>query len=144
MASAESQRGDIRKFEEIGTHPQANFNSVSVALAFCRGIGTDRKIARLRYLRNRWANALLAESPRVHVLTPLTGDKSGGICLFYVDGLDPVKLGTWLHDKYKIVNTPIVHPEFSGIRITPNVYTTLQEVDTFVEAVKKAMKAGIV
>ena len=143
MASADSQRGDIRKFEEIGTHPQANFNSVSVALAFSRGIGVDRKVARLRYLRNRWANALLAESPRVHVLTPLTGDKSGGICLFYVDGLDPVKLGTWLHDKYKIVNTPIVHPEFSGIRITPNVYTTIQEVDTFTDAVRKALKAGI-
>jgi len=143
MASADSQRADIRKYEEIGTHPQANFNSVSVALAFSRGIGIDRKIARLRYLRNRWANALLAESPRVHVLTPLTGDRSGGICLFYVDGLDPVKLGTWLHDKYKIVNTPIVHPEFSGIRITPNVYTTIQEVDTFTDAVRKALKAGI-
>ncbi|HUO53010.1 MAG TPA: aminotransferase class V-fold PLP-dependent enzyme, partial [Gemmatimonadaceae bacterium] len=131
MASAESQKADIRKFEEIGTHPQANFNSVSVALAFSRGIGTARKVARLRYLRNRWANALLAESPRVHVLTPLTGETSGGICLFTVDGLDPVKLGQWLHEKYKIVNTPIVHPEFSGIRITPNVYTTTQEVDTF-------------
>jgi len=144
FSSAESQRGDIRKFEEIGTHPQANFNSVSVALAFARGIGTTRKIARLRYLRNRWANALLAESPRVHILTPLTGETSGGICLFNVDGLDPVKLGTWLHDKYKIVNTPIVHPEFSGIRITPNVYTTLQEIDTFTDAVRKALKAGIV
>ena len=143
MASAESQKADIRKFEEIGTHPQANFNSVSVALAFSRGIGTARKVARLRYLRNRWANALLAESPRVHVLTPLTGETSGGICLFTVDGLDPVKLGQWLHEKYKIVNTPIVHPEFSGIRITPNVYTTTQEVDTFTGAVSRAMKYGI-
>ena len=97
---------------------------MSAALTFSRGIGIDRKIARLRYLRDRWAKALLAESPRVKVLTPLTGDKSGAICLFSVDGLDPVKLGGWLWDKYKIVNTPIVHPEFSGIRITPNVYTT--------------------
>jgi isopenicillin-N epimerase len=143
MASGEGQKADIRKFEEIGTHPQANFNSVSVALVFARGIGIDRKIARLRYLRNRWALALLAESPRVHVLTPLTGDKSGAICLFNVDGLDSVKLGSWLWEKYKIVNTPIVHPEFNGIRITPNVYTTTQEIDTFTGAVTKAIKNGI-
>jgi len=143
MGSVDTNKANIRKYEEIGTHPQANFNSVSAALTFSRGIGIDRKIARLRYLRDRWAKALLAESPRVHVLTPLTGDKSGAICLFNVDGLDPVKLGGWLWDKYKIVNTPIVHPEFSGIRITPNVYTTTQEVDAFTGAVTKAIKNGI-
>jgi isopenicillin-N epimerase len=143
MGSVDTNKANIRKYEEIGTHPQANFNSVSAALTFSRGIGIERKIARLRYLRDRWAKALLAESPRVHVLTPLTGDKSGAICLFNVDGLDPVKLGGWLWDKYKIVNTPIVHPEFSGIRITPNVYTTTQEVDAFTGAVTKAIKNGI-
>ena len=86
---------------------------------------------------------LLAESDRVKVLTPLTGEKSGAIALFSVDGLDPVKLGPWLWDNYKIVNTPIVHPEFSGIRITPNVYTTPQEIDVFTDAVRKAIKGGI-
>src|SRR5262249_32705011 len=121
-----------------------NFNSVSVALAFARGIGTERKIARLRYLRNRWANALLAESPRVHVLTPLTGETSGGGCLFHGHRRAPGKVRAVLARQNKNVNTPIVHPEFSGIRITPNVYTTIQEVDTFTDAVKKALKAGIV
>jgi selenocysteine lyase/cysteine desulfurase len=86
---------------------------------------------------------LLAESDRVKVLTPLTGDKSGAICLFNVDGIDFLKLSAWLWDKYKIVNTPIGHPEFTGIRITPNVYTTTQEIDTFTDAVKKAIKGGI-
>src|SRR5664279_444610 len=143
MGSVKENKANIRKYEEIGTHPQANFNSVSTALAFSRGIGIDRKIARLRYLRDRWAIPLLAVSPRVHVLTPLTGDKSGAICLFNVDGLDSGKLGAWLWDKYKIVNTPIGHPEFSGIRITPNVYTMPQEIDTFTDAVTKAIKFGI-
>jgi len=143
MGSVETNKANIRKYEEIGTHPQGHFNSVSPALTFSRGIGLDRKIARFRYLRNRWATPLLAESDRVKVLTPLTGDKSGAICLFSVDGLDPVKLGGWLWDNYKIVNTPIVHPEFSGIRITPNVYTTPQEIDTFTDAVRKAIRGGI-
>ncbi len=143
MGSDVSRVGNIRKYEEIGTHPQANFNAVSVAITFHRGIGADRKIARLRYLRDRWAKALLAESPRVKVLTELGPDKAGAICLFSVDGLDSGKLGNWLLANYRIVNTPIGHPEFSGIRITPSVYTTVDEIDTFVDAVKKAIKAGI-
>jgi len=142
MGSVVDNTANIRKYEEIGTHPQAHFNSVSAALAFSRGIGIDRKIARFRYLRNRWAVPLAAED-RVKVLTPLAGDRSGAICLFSVDGLDCGQLGTWLWDKYKIVNTPIVHPEFSGIRITPNVYTTVAEIDTFTDAVRKAVKRGI-
>ena len=143
MAAADSQSGDIRQFEEIGTHPQANFNAVSAALAFSQGMGLDRKIARLRYLRDRWATRLLKESDRVRVLTQLGPDKSGAICLFTVEGLDPVKLGSWLLEKHRIVNTPIVHPEFSGIRITPSIYTRLEEIDTFSDAVMTAIKQGI-
>ena len=143
MAAAPTQDEDIRKYEEIGTHPAANHNAISAALAFHRGIGADRKVARLRYLRDRWAKRLLAESPRVKVLTPLDSKNSGAICLFSVDGLDFSKLGSWLMTNYRIVNTPILHPEFNGIRITPNVYTTLDEIDTFSDAVTRAIKNGI-
>jgi isopenicillin-N epimerase len=143
MGSDKTREGNVRKYEEIGTHPQANFNAVSVAITFHRGIGAERKIARLRYLRDRWANALKAESPRVKVLTELGPDKAGAICMFGVDGIDPVKLGSWMLANYRIVNTPIVHPEFSGIRITPSIYTTVDEIDTFVGVVKKAIKTGI-
>ena len=143
MGSGEGNVANIRKYEEIGTHPQANFNAVSAALAFSRGIGADRKIARLRYLRDRWANRLLAASDRVKVLTPLGPDKSGAICMFSVDGIDSVKLGGWLMANYRIVNTPIVHPEFQGIRITPNVYTSIDDIDIFSEAVLKAIQKGI-
>jgi selenocysteine lyase/cysteine desulfurase len=143
FAAADERSGNIRKFEEIGTHPQANFNAVSVALTFHRGIGAERKIARLRWLRDRWAKALLAESPRVKVLTELGPQKAGAIALISVDGLDPVKLGGWMMANYRIVNTPIVHPEFSGIRITPSIYTTPDEIDTFVGAVSTAIRRGI-
>ncbi len=143
MAAAKSQENDIRKYEEIGTHPAANHNAISAALAFYRGIGAERKIARLRYLRDRWAKRLLAESSRVRLLTPLEGKDSGAIALVDIDGLDNVKLGGWLMSNYRIINTPIIHPEFRGIRITPNVYTTVDEIDTFVDKVILAIKNGI-
>ncbi len=143
MAAAQSQENDIRKYEEIGTHPAANHNAISAALAFYRGIGADRKIARLRYLRDRWAKRLLAESPRVRVLTPLNDKNSGAIALVDIDGLDNLKLGGWLMSNFRIVNTPIVHPEFRGIRITPNVYTTVDEIDTFADKMTLAIRHGI-
>ncbi len=143
QGSDDSLKSNIRKFEQIGTHPQPIYNAVSTALAFSRGIGADKKIARLRFLRDRWANRLLAASDRVKVLTPLGPDKSGAICLFSVDGIDSGKLGGWLSTNYHIVTTPIGHAEFSGIRITPNVYTTLDEIDLFGDAVLKAIKNGI-
>jgi isopenicillin-N epimerase len=63
MAAEARQNNDIRKFEEIGTHPAANHNAISQALAFSESIGIDRRVARLRYLRDRWAQRL-AENPR--------------------------------------------------------------------------------
>lgn len=143
MGSDASRAANIRKYEEIGTHPQANFNAVSVAIAFHRGIGAERKIARLRYLRDRWARTLMAESQRVRVLTELGPDKAGAIAMFDVDGLDPVKLGSWMLANHRIVNTPIVHAEFKGIRITPSIYTSIDEIDTFIETVNLAIKKGI-
>jgi selenocysteine lyase/cysteine desulfurase len=143
MAAAVTQDNDVRKYEEIGTHPAANHNAISAALAFHHGIGIDRKIARLRYLRDRWAKRLLKESSRVSVLTALDNRQSGAIALFQVEGIDNVKLGAWLLSQHRIVNTPIVHPEFKGIRITPNVYTTVQEIDVFADKVLEAIKKGI-
>ncbi|MBL0938259.1 MAG: aminotransferase class V-fold PLP-dependent enzyme [Gemmatimonadaceae bacterium] len=144
MAQNPGQEKDIRKYEEIGTHPAANHNAVAVALAFHRTIGAERKAARLRFLRDRWAKRLIAEGKgRVRVLTPLDSKWGGGIGFIAVDGLDNEKLGNWLMSKYRVVQTPISHAEFKGIRITPNVYSTLDEIDRFSELVMQAMKVGI-
>ncbi|MEP6617738.1 MAG: aminotransferase class V-fold PLP-dependent enzyme [bacterium] len=142
MAGGVDQEGDIRKYEEIGTHPAANHNAISVAMAFHRGIGIDRKIARLRYLRDRWAKQVLAASDRAHMITEIGQTKSGAIGVFGIDGMDMGKLGGWLLSQHRIVTTPMVTDEFKGMRITPNVYTTVDEVDLFADRVIKAIKQG--
>ncbi len=144
MAAPASMNDDIRKYEEIGTHPAANHNAISAAVAFHRAIGAERKVARLRYLRDRWAKRLIEEGRgRVRVLTPLDSPDGAGICLVSVEGLDPDKLGGWLHAKHRIITTPINHAEFSGLRVTPNVYTTIDEIDLFAERMLDAMRRGI-
>jgi isopenicillin-N epimerase len=144
MAAAESQNENIRKYEEIGTHPAANHNAVSAALAFHRGIGIERKAARLRYLRNRWVKPLLAGSPRVKVWTPLDDEATScGITLVGIEGVDPGKLGTHLMDKHGILVTPIVHKDFQGLRITPNIYATLEEIDLFGGIMQRIAAKGL-
>jgi selenocysteine lyase/cysteine desulfurase len=143
MAAPASMDENIRKYEEIGTHPAANHNAIAVALAFHEAIGGERKVARLRYLRDRWARRLQREDPRFRILTPLDGPWAGGIGLVHVDGMDPGDLVTWLFNNHRIVATPIMHAEFNGIRVTPNVYTTLSEVDQFGDRMIEAVRRGI-
>jgi selenocysteine lyase/cysteine desulfurase len=143
MAAAPEQGGDIRKYEEIGTHPAANHNAIAVAIAFNRGIGMDRKIARLRYLRDRWAKQLVDASDRVKMITEIGPNKSGAIGVYGIDGMDMAKLGGRLLSKHNIVTTPMVNDEFQGMRITPNVYTTIDEIDLFADRVIKAIRTGI-
>ncbi|HXT28205.1 MAG TPA: aminotransferase class V-fold PLP-dependent enzyme, partial [Vicinamibacterales bacterium] len=134
--TAGSRAKDIRKFEEIGTHPAANHNAIAEALTFHDGMGSERKAARLRYLRNRWANRLQATG-RFKIHTNLDPAQSCAIGTVQVLGVPTGKAVQQLWDKWRIIATPIVHAEYEGIRVTPNVYTTLEEIDTFAGAMEK-------
>ncbi|NJD09869.1 MAG: aminotransferase class V-fold PLP-dependent enzyme [Gemmatimonadetes bacterium] len=142
MAAPESMRANIRKFEEIGTHPAANHNAIAEALEFHRGIGAERKLARLVYLRDHWMDAL-APDPRIRILTARDPAQSAGLALVDVAGYEPGQLTEYLWQRHRIIVTPIVHPEFRGLRITPNVYTTLRELDVFVAALRGVLKNGL-
>lgn len=142
MASQGKLDNDIRKFEEIGTHSAAMRLAIGEAVLFNRAIGIKRKEERLRYLCRYWMNRL-KEIPRVGFNTSFDPAQSCAIGNFKLEGVDPVKLGDHLWNKHKIFTTPIVHDEFSGIRITPNVYTTLWELDRFCEAVETVAKNGL-
>lgn len=139
MASDKTQAGDIRKFEEIGTHPAANHNAISEALVFNQNLGVDRKAARLRYLRDRWA-LRLARNPKCRILHSPDPEQSCGIgFLAFTPGIDAGKMREALWGKYNIITTYMPHTEYSGLRVTPNIYSTLREVDFFADMVEKEL-----
>ncbi len=142
MAAGVKLDKNIRKFEEIGTHPAANFVAIAEALTFHEGIGPARKVARLRYLTRYWAERLL-ENERVHLNTSLKPGFSGALANFRVDGLDSQDLVRHLWNEHHILVTSIDHKDCRGIRVTPAVYTTLPELDRFCDAVENVMKTGI-
>ncbi len=142
MAAPESMNSDIRKFEEIGTHPAANHNAIAEALTFHNGIGSERKAARLRYLRDRWMKRLDGQ-PGVKLHTSYDPEMSCGLANVGIEGIDPGELTSHLWNTRHIIVTPIGHPACTGIRVTPNVYTTLEEVDRFAEAMEQVIQQGL-
>ncbi|PYK71945.1 MAG: aminotransferase, partial [Verrucomicrobia bacterium] len=94
------------------------------------GIGGKRKEARLRYLSRYWMNRL-KDVPKIHFNTSFESNQSCAIANVQIEGINPEAIGKYLFDKHHIFVTPIIHEEFQGLRITPNVYTTLGELDRF-------------
>jgi selenocysteine lyase/cysteine desulfurase len=142
MAAPEEQIDDIRRFEQIGTHPEAGTLAVGEALTFHQGIGGARKEARLRYLTHTWAERLL-QNERVRLHTSLAEPFSCGLANVQVEGLDTVDLFGYLWDQHRILTTPVTHEEFNGLRITPSVYTTLEELDRFCAAMEHVIEHGL-
>jgi isopenicillin-N epimerase len=132
---------DIRKFEEVGTHPAANHNAIAEALAFHQAIGVERKSARLRYLTDRFVTRL-EKHPRVKILSSRLPNQAWGLANVSLEGVDVSKAYDFLWTKYRIITAPIKHAEYQGLRVTPNIYTTLEELDTFSTAVEDLLRNG--
>ncbi len=143
MSAPESLDDDIRKFEEIGTHPVAIRNAVREAITFHESIGVERKAARLRYLRDRWARRVEGVAG-VNVLTPLDDIQSCGVAAMSIDGIGAQALTDWLQVTHDVhVRPRFVPGEFDCIRVTPNVYSTLDDVDTFAAAIEQVARTGV-
>ncbi|NNF02961.1 MAG: aminotransferase class V-fold PLP-dependent enzyme [Rhodothermales bacterium] len=142
MAAPEKMDDDIRKFEEIGTHPAANYIAISDALTFHQGIGAKRKEERLRYLRDYWAKALL-ENDRFRLHTSFMPEYSCCIGTVQIKGIDTSAVGRYLWGVHRIIATPIKHAEFEGLRVTAHVYTTIEELDRFIDAMRWVADNGM-
>jgi isopenicillin-N epimerase len=140
MAAPESMDKNIRKFEEIGTHPAAMHNATWQALEFHDQIGAERKYARLCFLKQRWA-ARLSQIPGAKMLTLPDPANSGAFATIHFDGIEPPKLCDALLAQHNIFTTPIVAPMLNGIRISSNVYTSPAEVDTFCDGVTSVIRS---
>lgn len=142
MAPPEDLLGDIRKFEEIGTHPAANYLAIGEALTFHEGIGPARKAARMRYLRDYWARQLL-EHDRVRLHTSLKPGLSCGIATVQIEGIATADLNDHLWNRHRMITVAIEHDEFQGLRVSPSVYTTLEELDRFCDVIRKVLREGL-
>ncbi|MBX9779711.1 MAG: aminotransferase class V-fold PLP-dependent enzyme [Chitinophagaceae bacterium] len=124
---------DIRKFETLGTRSFPIEQGIGEAIQFHQAIGSKRKEERIRYLKNYWAKKAI-QIPGVKIHTSLKDEWSCAICGVSVSGLTPAELDQKLFSTYKIHTVGIVWENISCVRVTPHVYTTLNDLDTLVQA----------
>lgn len=131
---------DIRKFENLGTRPFFIEQAIGKAIEFHEMIGSERKEKRLHYLKNYWMEKV-KDIPKVKINTSLNPKWGCAIGNVLVEGKKPGELDAFLLDKYKIHTVAIDWENIHGIRVTPNVYTTIKQLDLLVEGIVAFTKA---
>ena len=133
MAESEKKSGDISRFGHIGTHPAHTDLAIDAAIDFYNMLGAERKEARLRFLQNYWTSKV-RNLPNVIINTPADPARVCGIANVGIRGMKPADMADILFSKYKIYTAPIDTAGVQGCRITPNVYTSTDELDVLINA----------
>lgn len=135
----QEEKDRITKFEHLGTRSFPLELAVSDAVDFHTLIGTPRKEARLRYLKEYWTEQV-KDIPSIRFNTSLAPQHSCGIASFLLEGWTPVDLSNELTNTYNIYVTQSTHEDVKGVRISPNVFTSTEELDYLAEVIHKLSK----
>lgn len=136
LSSNEPDSGDIRKFESLGTRSFASEMAINAAIDFHLLIGAERKQARLQYLKNYWASKVI-DVPGVKLNTSLQPQFACALANFSITGFKPEEIESKLMEKYRIHSVAINWENIHGVRVTPNVYTSLGDLDLLVKGIKE-------
>ena len=136
LANGNTNKSDIKRLNHIGTHPVHTDLAISNSIDYLKWIGMERKENRMRFLQRYWSNKL-RNVKNVIVNTPLDIDRSCGIGNVGLTNMSPSKMEDLLFEKYKIFTVAIDYANVKGCRISPNIFTTTKELDSFVDAVKE-------
>ena len=118
--------------------------TVPAALDFQKTIGTPAKLARLRYLRNRWVKPLRGLDG-LEILLPDDSRLHGATTSFRISGrtsiADNIAITDALLDRFGIMT---VHraglADGACVRVTPSLFTTPAEVDRIVPALRSLVR----
>ncbi len=140
FAGGDPESEDIRKFENLGTRSFAIEQAIGQAANFHQMIGSERKQKRLQYLKTYWTQKAL-EMPGIKIGTSPKPEWACAIALLQVEGKKPQEVSEFLFNKFKIHTVAIEWENIKGVRITPNVYTTLEDLNRLTKAIGALVKA---
>jgi selenocysteine lyase/cysteine desulfurase len=135
FAAPEVESDDIRKFEHLGTRSFAIEQAIGQAIDFHHMIGSERKQARLHYLKNYWIDRV-KDLPGVRIHTSQDLQYSCAIAVFSVDEKTPGEVANHLFRNHKVHTVGINWENIHGVRVTPNVYTTTRDLDVLIKGVR--------
>lgn len=136
FAEADREPGDISRLNHTGTIPVYHDLTIESAIDYYTLLGGARKEARLRFLQEYWTSKV-RNVAGILINTPKESHRACGIANVGIEGIEPADLAKKLLDKYQIFTVAIKYANVHGCRITPNVFTTTEELDVFVKALKE-------
>ena len=134
---------DVRKFEALGTIPATTL-AIGEAIAFHNGIGGKRIEERLRYLTRYWVDRV-AQYPNVRFRTAFEPDMSCAIATVDIEGVQPRALldRLWNEHRIRVANPTQRADNVRGVRVSPGLQTTLEELDTFCDVMEGIAQNGL-
>jgi len=136
FAEDQRQLGDISRMNHTGTHPVYHDLTIENAIDYYNIIGGARKESRLRYLQEYWTSQV-RNHPNIIVNTPSESFRACAIANVGIKNMKTSEMAKRLFDEYRIFTVAIDNANVHGCRITPNVFTTTNELDVFVNALKE-------
>ena len=136
LAGHSNDFSGIKRLNHLGTNPVQIHLAINNALDYIDWIGIKRKEKRLKELQNHWIQNLKNVS-NVEINTPLSFSKSFGIGNIGIKNMPPKIMAEQLLKKFNIFTVAIDYANVKGCRITPNIYNSIDEIDVFIDAVRK-------
>ena len=126
----------IKRLNHLGTNPVHVHLAINDALDYIDWVGIKRKEKRLKELQNHWIQNL-KNIPNIEINTPLPFTKSFGIGNVGIKNMPPKIMAEKLLKEFKIFTVAINYANVKGYRITPNIYNSIDEIEIFIDAIKK-------
>lgn len=131
----EGARDDgARRFETLGQRDDAAIAAFGTAVRFHQAIGPDRVEARVRALAGALMDGLRSRLPDVVFHTPAEPELRAGVVVFRLPGRDARSAFDALYREHDVA-CAAMGGDFAGVRLSPHVYNTMDEVDRAVAAV---------
>jgi isopenicillin-N epimerase len=123
----------------MGQRDDARLVAFAEALRFRDAIGRATIDARVRQL-SQFLIAELSKIDGVHVYTDPAPDRSANLVVFRPGTLDPRRFAAELQENEGVVATVRAGQDRPGLRVSPHIYNTMDEMERLVAAVGKRVR----
>lgn len=129
-----AERAGAQKFENMGQRDDAAVVSMATAAAFHEAVGPEAVEARVRALAAAVRATLRERIPEVVFFTPEEEASSAGVVVFEIPGRDHDAIFDGVYRTHRL-GCAAMHGLISGLRLSPHLYNTMDQVEAAVEAV---------
>jgi len=134
--------GISRRMEAFGQRDEATMIAFAEALAFQERIGRKAIQQRSAALADQFVDGV-RRLPGFRLFTAIEPDRRGPVVTFEPGALDRAKLVAALYAQHRIGVATGGGAGRAGVRVSPHIYNTSDEIDRLLEALQRYARSGL-